>query len=210
MKTTLKNLVIVTMLLGFIAAFAIQANAVEFKKQSFLNVSAIYLTNTFNPTNLATAGSVGTNWVGLTYTNNGVQFTADGTNQARANPFKDVNLFALTTGETAYNPSTNGVNFIQSYATITATMTAGSGADSAIAFVATPLYDGVNEATEAAEQWTFAFTPTVSSTQTFATNAPLYRWPGAAKLRIRRIVNSDTTASGNVILKELNLNGFPP
>jgi hypothetical protein len=202
---TLKSLFIVTLLLSVLTA-----SAVEFRAQSFLNVQAIYLTNTFNPTNLATAGSQGTNWVGLTYTNNGVRFTADGTNQTRVNPFRDVALFALTTGEPAYNPSTNGVNFIQSYGTITATMTSGSGADSAISFVATPIYDGVNEATESAEQWTFAFTPTVSSTQTFATNAPLYRWPGASKLRIRRIVNSDTTAAGNVILKALNYNAYSP
>ena len=69
---TLKSLFIVTLLLSVITA-----SAVEFRAQSFLNVQAIYLTNTFNPTNLATAGSQGTNWVGLTYTNNGVRFTAD-------------------------------------------------------------------------------------------------------------------------------------
>ena len=197
-------------IIALVSLIVLPVAAVEHRPQSFLNVQAIYLTNTFNPTNLATASSQGTNWVGLTYTNNGVRFTVDGTNQARVNPFKDVSLFALTTGEPAYNPSTNGINFSQGYATITATMTSGSGANSAILFVATPLYDGVNEATEAAEQWTFAFTPTASASQTFATNVPLQRWPGAQKLRIRRAVAADADASGQSILRALNFNAFPP
>ena len=209
----MKSIKYIIGLIAVVAFLALPAAAQEFRSQSFLNVQAVYLTNLCNPTNLATASSAGTNVVGLTYTNNGVRFVADGTNQTRVNPFRDVSLWALRDGSGAWSTgATNatGILYNMSYATVSVTMTSGSGADSAIPFVVTPVYDGVNEATVAAEEWTFAFTPTASSTQTFSTNAPLYRWPGASKLRIRRAVNSDTTAAGHVIVKALNLNGFPP
>lgn len=203
-------------ILGAILLVALLLNPTSASAQAghrslkFLTVPAVYVTNLFSITNLSTAGSSGTNVAGTVYTNGTTRVTAStGTSTTRP-LLQDVPLWSLRTGEPAYNPSTNGVNFIQSYGTVSVTLTAGSGADSAITFVATPVYNGVNEATATGEEWTFAFTPTVSTTHTFVTNAPLHRWPGAESLRIRRIVNADTTAGGNVIITDLSLNGYVP
>lgn len=204
-------------LLGLVALFVVPAVTAlaqaEHRSQSFLNVQAVYLTNLYNPTNLATAGTAGTNMVGLTMTNFGARVTCDGTNNMRVNPFKDVQLWALTDGHGAWSEgNTNGIGILynQSFASIAVTWTAGSGANSAIPFLVTPLYNGRNEATATAEEWTFAFTPTASATQTLITNVPLYRWPGAAKLRLRRAANTDTDASSQVIVTDISLNGFVP
>lgn len=204
-------------LLGLLAMLVLPAVTAlaqaEHRSQSFLNVQAVYLTNLYNPTNLATAGTATTNIVGLTMTNFGARVTCDGTNNARVNPFKDVQLWAMTDGRGAWSEgSTNGTGILynQSFASISVTWTAGSGANTAIPFVVTPLFNGRNEATSTADEWTFAFTPTASATQTLTTNVPLYRWPGAAKLRLRRAVNTDTDASSQVIVSDISLNGFVP
>lgn len=205
---------------ALLAALALPARsaAAEYHAQSFLNVQAVYLTNTFNPTNLATAGSVGTNIVGLILTNDGTRLVVSATAGSRINPFKDVALWSLTDGTGPWNTgNTNGVmTWPYSYATLSVSWTAGSGANSAISFLVTPIYAKTSqrprgrEATATAEEWTFAFTPTASASQTLSTNVPLWRWPGAAGLRLRRAVNADTDASSQVIVEDISLNGYPP
>ena len=200
-----------TLILSALILWTLPTNAqTAHQNYRFLTVPAVYATNLFNITNTLTTSSLGTNLAGTVYTNANARVTASTGVSTTRNLLQDVPLWSLRDGGAAYNPSTNGINFIQGYGTVSVTMTAGSGADSAVTFVVTPIYNEVNEATEAAEQWTFAFTPTVSTTQTFATNAPLYRWPGASALRLRRIVNADTTAGGNVIITDISLNGFVP
>jgi hypothetical protein len=180
----------------------------------FLAVPAVYATNTLQITNLATAGSVGTNIVGTVFTNKNnsrVVVTTAGA-YSPIPLLQDVSLAALQDGAGAWVQSpTNGSQLYNaSYATLATTMTAQSGANAPVTFVFTPLFNGVNEASEAADLWTFSFTPTASSTQTFTTNAPLWRWPGAAKLRLKRIVNGDTDATSAVIITDVSLNQFGP
>lgn len=197
-------------------ALVLPARGGEFEAQSFLNVQAVYLTNHLNPTNLVTAGAAGTNKVGTLFTNDNALVTVTATVGGRINPFKDVALWVRNDGSPAYNIMSTNTGIPQmSDATISVTWTAGSGANTAIPFVVTPLYGSrksnrSEEATAAGEQWTFAFTPTASSTQTLITNVPLWRWPGAKGLRMRYIHNPDADASANVILQECLLNGYSP
>lgn len=218
-KTNMKSIKYLILGLAFgLASFLPAAAQAPHRSQSFLNVQAVVLTNTWNPTNLLTTGSVGTNIIGLIYTNDSARVVVSSSTSSnnavtRKNPFKDVELWACTDGRGAWSEgSTNGLGILynQSFATISVTMTNGSGANTAIPFVFTPLYNGRNEATAAAEQWTATFTPTASSVQTLATNVPLYRWPGAAGLRLRWAANPDTDADGQVTILDLSLNGFKP
>jgi hypothetical protein len=89
-------------------------------------------------------------------------------------------------------------------------LTAGSAANTALTFVFTPIYDGVNEATATTEEWTASLTPVVSKKNTLVSNVPLWRWPGAKYLRLRWAANTDADASGNVIVTGITLNGFVP
>ena len=210
--------------LAILALFTVTAGAqgFGFKSQSFLNVQAVYVTNLLSATNLSTAmpaATGNTNQPGFAYSNLNSRVVVSNTSvavnlaAAKTSPFKDVNLWPLKDGSGPWTPNypNNGWDLgNKSFANVAVTWEAGSGADSAVTFVLTPIYDGVHEATTAGEEWTFAFTPTVSTTSSYATNAPLWRWPGASKLRLRRVVNTDTTAAAHVILRDVSLNGFPP
>lgn len=189
-------------------------NAAEIRSLSFFNqgISAVMATNTLNITNLLTAGTAGTNTTGTIYTNNGVRVVAS-TNFATTakNLLKDVQLVPLLNG--AWPVSllvTNGsITYNQSLWNLSITGTGASGANTAVAFVFTPIPNGTNEVTTAAEEWTVGFTPTTSQ-QTIITNVPLWRWPGVKQLRLRRIVNTDTDASGEAIFTDISLNGPIP
>ena len=170
------------------ALLAVPAGAQNHRSQSFLAVQSVYATNTLNITNLMTTGSVGTNKVGTRYTNQNALVTAATGLSTTRNLLQDVSLWALRDGSGPWSaPVTTNqtLNHNYSYATVSATLTAGSGAEDAITFVITPLFNGRDEATAAGEQWTFSFTPTASTKHTFVTNAPLWRWPGADALRLR-------------------------
>ncbi len=200
------------MIAGLLAAALMTAPSIAQQPQSrsFLNVQSLVATNTLNPTNLLTTGSVGTNIVGLIFTNQNTRTIVSATAGTRQNPFKDVALWSRSDGHPAYDVSVTNLLYQQSDATLSVTWTTGSAADTAIPFVITPLYNGTNEATASGEQWTFSFTPTVSSTETLVTNVPLYRWPGAAKLRLRRVANPDTGADSAVTIRDISINGFVP
>jgi hypothetical protein len=122
----------------------------------------------------------------------------------------DIPLWSDRNGQPVWEPNTNSNNYVQSGATLAVTMVGGSGANTASTWVFTPVYDGVNEATAAAELWTIAFTPTTTTVATLVTNVPTYRWPGAKLLRLVRVVPGDTDASSQVTLLDVNVNGFVP
>ena len=216
-KNSFKFLMVlmVPMTMALLATTAVNAQTWAVPKVGkFLTVPAVYATNTLSITNLATGGSVGTNVVGTTYTNKAgtrVVVTSGGL-YATQPLLQDVSIYPLQNGSGAWPAyTTNGlINYHMSYATLSTTMTAGSGADTAVTFVVTPIYNGVNEATEAGDLWTFSLTPVVSTTKTYSTNAPLWKWPGAQKLRLKRIVNADTDASSQVIITDVSLNQFGP
>lgn len=217
-KMIMGGLVMAVLLL--ITAPAVQAQAHQSLK--FMNVPAFYATNLLNFTNLNTAmvaGNGRTNAAGTVYSNyvNGVltrvivNTTSDATNTKAAsqNVFKEVPLWVDTGGRGPWDATNTSITRV-SFATLSVSTIAGAGADTAITLVFTPIWNGVNEATESADEWSTTVTPTVSATQTFSANVPLYKWPGAKYLRLRRVVNADTTAAGNVIFTDISLNGFVP
>lgn len=210
MKTIVSILVLAVATLG--------VSAQNHNSRSFLNVQAIRATNTFQFTNFLTAGSVGTNKANTYYTNNNalVVVTAAGAG-SQVNPFRDVSLWARRDGAPAVSwiANTNAAVAAETFipkndATLSVAWQSGSGANAAVTFLFTPLYNGEHEATAAAEEWSFSFTATASSRECLATNVPLHKWLGAEKLRLRRVVNADTDASSDVHIFDISLNGYVP
>lgn len=196
--------------LGVLLAFAANAQVAP-KSYKFIpsDIANLTVTNLFQITNLTSvAALVTTNKAGTVYTNsNGTGVTVTGGTKAL---LQDAPLWALRDGRGAWSTDTNiAVSFVQSYGTIAITGTSQSGANAAVTFVFAPVYGG-KESTTASDLWTFSVTPTASSTQTFTTNAPMYLWPGAEKLKLRRIVNADTDASSAWVISDISLNGFVP
>lgn len=179
------------------------------------NVLSLTVTNTIPITNLFSTLST-TNLLNTSYTN--TSGTLRVLTNSTQNLFQDVPLWSLRGGEGAWSTgTTNGsVLYTVSYGTLAVTMQSQSGADAAITFRMRPLYGNSkfsgrpNEATSTADEWIFSLTPTASSVQTFTTNAPLYKWPGATGLRLHSVTNTDVSASGAVFLRDVSLNGFVP
>jgi hypothetical protein len=161
------------------------------------------------------AGNGYTNAAGTVYSNANTRVivnttsASSNTTAAAQNVFKDVALWSLGGGAGAWG-ATNTLSLRESFATLSVTMTAASGANAACTFVFTPIYDGVNEATATTEEWTASLTPSASIKNTLVANVPLWRWPGAKYLRLRWAANADTDATSNVIITGITLNGFVP
>ena len=203
-------------------------------------VASVYVTNLVAITNLNTAGANTTNAPGTAWSNytTGVSspytLYVTATNSAVAgawtnatkNLLKDVDLWALKDGSPAVMPSaTNGTDRpTLSYATVAIRIASGgSGANTAASLVFTPLYGtgednastGINprptpvEGTTA-DEWTVGITSAGTASVVVTTNAPLYKWPGARGLRLRRIVHADADASSQIIVNEVSLNGYVP
>ena len=169
----------------------------------------MYVTNTLALTNLNTAGNAGTNVAGLVYTNSGTQvIVGSGDYQPLLN---DINLWVARDGRQWLPMATNGlitINAVDVPAVLSMTYSSGSGANAAVTFTAVPMIDDTHEVN--ANAWTFSFTAVASQTgTTVSTNAyKLWEWPGAKKIRIRRVINEDTDASSQVIITGLSLNGY--
>ena len=177
---------------------------------SFLpaGVSAVYITNTIALTNLNTAGTAGTNMAGLVYTNTGIRVIAG---SADYQPLlNDVNLWAPRDGRWwgLYTNDLIGPLIADVPACVNVTYDSGSGANAAVTFVMVPMIDDTTEVN--ANAWTWSFTAVASQTgTTISTNAyKLWEWPGAKKVRIRRVVNADTDASSQVVIRGLSLSGY--
>lgn len=196
--------------IGLSFALVATAAAQNHQRQSFLAVNSVVATNLVNPTNFGFATSWRTNVLGLTWTNGTTRYVAGNGDTTRI--LQDVSLWSDSHGRPFSQLSTNVTvpTAINTPATIVVKTIAGAVADSAVTFHMAPVYnDNVGEST--AERWVFSFTPTVSTTQVWSTNAPLYLWPGAKKLRCLAIVNADTTTGdGSVKITEFSLNGFVP
>lgn len=201
------------LLIGLVAlvGFTVQAQVAP-KSYKFIpsNISVLVVSNTIAITNLSSVASLyTTNKYGTVWTNSSGVGVVAGNNNTTA-LLQDAPLWVLRDGSGAWAQNTNTtIGYIQSYATLAVTGTSQSGANAAVTLVFAPVYGG-KESTTTSDHWTIAFTPTASSTQTFTTNAPLYLWPGAEKLRLRRIVNADTDASSAWNISDISLNGFVP
>lgn len=174
------------------------------------DINSLIVSNTIAITNLSSvAALITTNKTGTAWTNSaGIGVVASSGSTTKL--LQDVPLWSLRDGSGAWSTITNNsIPFMQSYATLAVTGTAGSGANAAVTFVMAPVY-GTREATDAGQLWTFSLTPTASTTQTMVTNVPMFNWPGATALRCRRIVNADTDASSQWVLSDITLNGYIP
>jgi len=194
------------------------ANAQVHNVRSFLNVRSLQLSNNTSVvfSNIASFPGM-SNVFGIVYTNNAgsqVRITnaADYTKLAN-----DVNLWGDRDGSpiSYYFPSntitalsTNAAVF--SSATLFISMICGSAANSAVTFVFQPMWDGVQAPSGTADDWSVAVTASTSSTVTLATNAPMWRWPGAKALRLKSIINADTDGAGEVKVTKAAIVGFVP
>ena len=146
------------------------------------------------------------------------------------NLLKDVELWCLKDGSGAWSTGlTNGdsgtLNYPMSYATLSIRIaTAGSGANTAAELVFTPLYGpGADPASatglnprptpvegDSGDEWTVGITSAGATQVVVTTNAPLFKWQGARGLRLRRIIHADTSASSQIIINDISLNGYVP
>lgn len=171
-------------------------------------------------TNLLSRGLQTTNVAGVIFTNNGTQVTvATNTGFASWNG-TDINLFAdywpmptHADGSPPYQSTSNYLTgvFYPSDFSLNLKLTGGSGANSAVTLTFVPLVGkGADAELEEGECWNVAFTATTTTMYQCHTNIPLYRWPGVAGLRLKRIVNGDADASSQVVITDLTINGPRP
>lgn len=209
-------------LLGIIGlgCLLVSANAqVPFRTFSFLapDVTSVGVTNLVAITNLFTAGARTTNMLNTVITN------AYGTRQVLTNSTRnllvDAPLWALRDGSMPMvqtNTAAASLPLRPTYVTLSATTVCGAGTVGTLALTITPLYGSnritgrPNEVTASGEEWSVAFTPTASTLTTLTTNVPIYRWPGASALRVRRMVNTATAADTEIHVIDLSLNGYVP
>ena len=199
---------------GLAIVTSLVANAQDSRHYSFSflpsGIDAITVTNTLNITNLLTEGSMGTNLAGTTFTNLGTRVVVAGTVGASVQLLGDVNLWIPKDGR-MWNVYTNdllGPLYTDNPMWISMTYDSGSGANSAMTLVFTPMADDNREVN--GNPFTWSITAVASQTQlTVATNLQqAWQWPGAKKLRVRRVVNADADASSQVIITDLNLEGY--
>lgn len=197
--------------LGVLTLSAVAQSYPEARHYSFSflvpGISAVYVTNTFGITNLSTAGAEGTNQVGTAYTNSGTLVVAAAANYQPL--LNDVNLWIPRDGRD-WQVLTNEfqLQIDDVPANVSVTYNSGSGANAAVTFVMVPVVDDTHEVNT--DPWTWSFTAAASQTQTtISTNANfLWHWPGAKKIRVRRITNADADATSQVIITDLKLNGY--
>jgi len=224
-RTIMKKLLVsVWVMVGLLTA-----TAQNFESQNLLSVSSICVSNTINVTNILSASvGAGTNVDGTIWTNlAGVRVIAATTtstnsisgvittNASKVNLFKDISLAALVDREGRFPAlawaATNTLqNWQQSPASLFVKLNGQSGANSAVTFVLTPVPDGVNESTAAADLWSFSVTATTTTPVTLLTNLPLYKWMGCKTLRLRSVTNGDTDATSRVDILALSVNSNVP
>jgi hypothetical protein len=85
-----------------------------------------------------------------------------------------------------------------------------SGANAAMTFVFTPLFDGTNETTVAGQDFAWAVTANTTTEVCLVTNIFDTRFQHAKKIRCRSISNADTDATSTVTILSLGLVGFQP
>lgn len=194
------------------------ASAQDHRSQSFLNQLSLQVSNVASISNLVMFPGM-TNIFGTYWTNNAGTRVGVTTAGNTVQLLRDVNLWADRDGrvpvwqfQAVPGTQTNYLNI--SPATLYIKMIGGAAANSSVTFVFTPSWDGATPAGKTpyvatAHDWSVVVTA-AAGTVTFATNAPMYLWPGAKSLRVRSIVNSDTDFTGNVYVTDLSLNGFVP
>lgn len=207
MKSTIR-----TILLAALVLLAFTAKAQVHFSQSFLanctsfnlstNVDATYTTtwSTSVPfTNLLGQAVVQTNNTPGVSTNINVTILGD------------VSLWSDRMGNVPLGPGTNGGAADQYGAaniSVTFKGTSAAGAGNVI-FEFTPLPDGSNLSTTAADVFTFSVADATTSTVTFMTNFPTWKYSGVKKLRCTA-ARYQGDADGVITVLGASLNGFVP
>ena len=179
------------------------------------NPLSVVVTNAIGITNLLTAGANSTNAPGTLFTNALGQRVVDTTGSTDNLLVDYIPIPRNVQGDRMYYWISNSNESIRSDFDVVVKLAGGSGADAAggLALVFTPVY-GKGADTEgvagSGTEWWVGITPTTSTTLTVVTNVPLWKWPGAAGIRCRRVFNSDTDANGQVWITEFSLNGWFP
>lgn len=175
-------------------------------------VKSLIVSNTINVTNLTIPGVTGTNVTSTVYTNlNGTRVITTATSGTNVNLLGSVPLWSRNNGEGAWNQAlTNVVGYLPGDAAISYSLVGGSGANSAVLFVFSPSWDGVNVDTTGNFDFVFSVTATTTTQIQSATNAPMYKWIGARALVCKSVGTADTDAASQVVLKSLKLTGFGP
>lgn len=202
--------------------------------QSFLNdkVASIIVSNAagtvivpgitnLNSTIANGLGGYGTNNIGTTWTNKDgsyVNLTAanmgTATNDHASDPlFKDVDLWStreagMATVWAAGTGSAGSNNVV--VGTITMKLIGRSGKSGTVNLRFCPLYDGTNEPNTVADPIVWGVAVNGATPVVISTNIYQYRVPGAKRLRLREIYNSDTGAGTDAYITDLNISGFVP
>ena len=179
------------------------------------SAQALYVTNGIAITNILLASSQGTNVAGTVFTNLFGTRVAVNTGYTNAQgTITNAGVIVPLLGGAELPTWTLPINVTNAQVTtdirspfnISVKFAANSGANAAVRFTISPSWNGTDVDNSTAFDWTFAFTPTASTTFVSATNVPAWLWNGAKKIVLSRIVNADTDASSDVIVTAVDLN----
>lgn len=224
-----KVLIVVGLGMGLVFGAKAQPSPYGHAVQSFMNSYCRSITISNNPvgvTNLNSLGAIGsfvagagTNTWGTTFTNsyglsclvtNNAALTNSQATFENLNLFTDVELFPGSSRETLFLNNTVAAVATNTLGTIQIRLVGQSGANSAVNFTFTPLYDGTNEpTTPSGEAFTVGVTAVTTTPVCVVTNLP-NRFAGARKLRLRCAANTDVDATSKVDLLQCVFVGFPP
>lgn len=205
-------------MLSLLSVVGVEAQ--DFHSYNFLQpITSLVVSNTCGYTNLQSSASAPgtgfytTNVNGLIYTNLSSSQVVVGTND-KASLTVDVPMWVDRNGNPIVEASnyTNGIwlGAISGLSVNLHILTAGTGANSAVNVVFSPVCDSKNESTTAGDYWAVGITANGVAPVDLITNIPVWRWPGCKSLRIRTITDSDTDAASQVVFDSITLNGFKP
>lgn len=222
-------------IVGAIGLSTLGAMGQSHLSQSFLNVGTLRLgTNTTTsmsivsnaytyPLQFTATNTLWTNAAGAQILVPGLTTTDTYTNAARFNVFKDVTFASGRDGWPLIQqfagsaPGGSASNFTTFSAnTLYLKVRGESGANSAVTFVFSPVWDGeggsasINAPAITGDDWSVAVTAVTAATTTLATNVPMWRWPGAKGLRLSKVTNADTDGGAYAWLQEVKLLHFRP
>lgn len=223
-KTSLAVRFYALLIIAVIIAVALPAPAQQglyprFKSVDFLgaSVKSLVVSNLISATNYTIPGVLGgTNVTGVTYTNKyNVRIVTSATSGTNTPLFTTVRLWSRADGSPLIGQfgSTNyWATSSQAAGDVNVSVSgiASAGADTAMTFILAPAWDGTNIDNTGSFDFTFAYTPTASTTFNIHTNLPMGKWNGAGGFAVKSVTFADTTAGATVALTALRLNGFGP
>ena len=222
--------------LSLVVVSTLSARAQKFTSQELLRVMALSSgTNNYGVTNsmavvsnklgggvilvLAT-NTAWTNNAGTLVRNTNYTGIAATNPVAQAALFNDISLFAEKNGRVPVTYIANPASIIATnYLDISplnfyVTLTAVSNVTATVGFQFAPVWDGQNIAVSTADDWSIVIPAAAQQITTFATNVPMWKWPGARSIRLRYVTNDIASNGTNTLLgtwiQSATFNGFIP